>query len=85
MASKEPEMFRERLHKGYAQSMELTGAVAEEMSRYQKIKIFDTVANGRVMVLGDTVQAEPAAPTAKLSFYQAAFQRLLKTTNTGTN
>ncbi|HZN26306.1 MAG TPA: fused MFS/spermidine synthase, partial [Burkholderiales bacterium] len=36
--------------------MELTGVVAEEASRYQKIKIFDTVANGRVMVLDDIVQ-----------------------------
>jgi len=49
-------MFRERLHKGYAQSLELTGVVAEETSHYQKIKIFDTVANGRVMVLDDIVQ-----------------------------
>ena len=30
------------------------------------------------MVLGDTPQAESAPPAAKLSFYQAAFQRLLK-------
>src|SRR5205814_5518046 len=51
-----PQMFRERLHKGYAQSMELTGVVAEQKSRYQRIKIFDTVANGRVMVLDDIVQ-----------------------------
>jgi spermidine synthase len=49
-------MFRERLHKGYAQSMELTQVLAEEKSRYQQIKIFDTVANGRVMVLDDIVQ-----------------------------
>src|SRR5258706_13299567 len=49
-------MFGERLHKGYAQSMELTRLVAEERSRYQQIKIFDTVANGRVMVLDDIVQ-----------------------------
>jgi len=49
-------MFVERLHKGYAQSMELTSVVAEETSRYQRIKIFDTVANGRVMVLDDIVQ-----------------------------
>ena len=49
-------MFRERLHKGYAQSMELTGAVAEEKSAYQRIAIFDTVANGRVLVLDDIVQ-----------------------------
>jgi len=39
---------------------------------------------GRVMVLGDTVEVESAAPAAKLSFYQAAYQRLLKTP-AGTN
>jgi spermidine synthase len=49
-------MFRERLHKGYAQSMELTAVLADEKSKYQQIKIFDTVANGRVMVLDDIVQ-----------------------------
>jgi spermidine synthase len=52
-----PTAFKERLHKGYAQSMELKGApLAEEKSRYQRIKIFDTVANGRVMTLDDVVQ-----------------------------
>jgi spermidine synthase len=35
--------FRERLHKGYAQAMEI-------------IKIFDSIANGRVMTLDDIVQ-----------------------------
>ena len=49
--------FKERLHKGYAQVMELTAApLAEERSRYQHIRIFDTVANGRVMTLDDIVQ-----------------------------
>ncbi|HVV65002.1 MAG TPA: polyamine aminopropyltransferase [Rhizomicrobium sp.] len=49
--------FRERLHKGYAQSMELKGPpLVDEKSRYQRIKIFDTVANGRVMTLDDIVQ-----------------------------
>ncbi|MBL6937193.1 MAG: polyamine aminopropyltransferase [Alphaproteobacteria bacterium] len=49
--------FKERLHKGYAQSMELAGKpIAEEKSRFQRIKIFDTVANGRVMTLDDIVQ-----------------------------
>lgn len=49
--------FKERLHKGYAQSMELAGApIVEEKSQYQRIKIFDSVANGRVMVLDDIVQ-----------------------------
>ena len=46
---------------------------------------YKDLANGRVMVLGDTVQVESAAPTPKLSFYQAAYQRLLKAPNTGTN
>lgn len=50
-------MFKERLHKGYAQSMELAGApLVDEKSQYQRIKIFDTVANGRVMTLDDIVQ-----------------------------
>ncbi|HEX3674689.1 MAG TPA: polyamine aminopropyltransferase [Rhizomicrobium sp.] len=49
--------IKERLHKGYAQVMELKGApLAEEKSQYQRIKIFDTVANGRVMTLDDIVQ-----------------------------
>jgi len=48
--------FSERLHEGYAQAMEVTAAVAEERSQYQEIKIFDTVANGRVMALDDIVQ-----------------------------
>ena len=52
-----PTSFKERLHKGYAQSMELSGApIVEEKSPFQRIKIFDTVANGRVMVLDDIVQ-----------------------------
>ena len=50
-------VFKELLHKGYAQSMELSGKpIVEEKSRYQRIKIFDSVANGRVMVLDDIVQ-----------------------------
>lgn len=50
-------MFKERLHQGYAQSIELKGApLADERSRYQRIKIFDSVANGRVMTLDGVVQ-----------------------------
>ncbi len=45
---------------------------------------FKDLMSGRVMVLGDTVQAESTAPAAKLSFYQAAYQRLLRSP-TGTN
>lgn len=48
--------LKERLHKGYAQAMEVTRMLADERSRYQHIKIFDTVANGRVMTLDDIVQ-----------------------------
>ena len=49
--------FTERLHKGYAQTMELKGKpLADEKSRYQRVKVFDTVANGRVLVLDDIVQ-----------------------------
>jgi len=50
-------VFTERLHRGYAQTIDLSGApLAEEKSRYQRIRIFDTVANGRVLVLDDIVQ-----------------------------
>jgi spermidine synthase len=49
--------FKERLHKGYAQVMELSGApLVDEKSQYQRIKIFDTPNNGRVMTLDDIVQ-----------------------------
>jgi spermidine synthase len=52
-----PTSFQERLHKGYAQSMELLGKpLADERSAFQRIKIFDTVANGRVLTLDDIVQ-----------------------------
>jgi spermidine synthase len=50
-------IFTERLHQGYAQTMTLSGEpLAEEKSAYQRIRIFDTVANGRVLVLDDIVQ-----------------------------
>jgi len=48
--------FTERLHKGYAQQMQVTAILAEEKSRFQHIRIFDTVANGRVLTLDDIVQ-----------------------------
>lgn len=50
-------IFKERLHLGYAQTMELAGApLAEEKTAWQRVRIFDTVANGRVLVLDDIVQ-----------------------------
>jgi carboxylesterase type B len=39
---------------------------------------FKDVSKSTVMVFGDAPQAEPAAPAAKLAFYAAAYQRLLK-------
>jgi para-nitrobenzyl esterase len=43
---------------------------------------YKDLMSGRVMVFGDTPQIESSAPTAKLSFYQAAFQRMLKSSGT---
>ena len=58
--------FKERLHKGYAQVMELSGTpLVDEKSQYQRIKIFDTPNNGRVMTLDDIVQVT----TRDESFY----------------
>ncbi|HEX5280187.1 MAG TPA: polyamine aminopropyltransferase [Micropepsaceae bacterium] len=56
MPTLRPKTFRERLHKGYAQSMEISRLVAGETSKFQSIAIFETVANGRVLVLDDIVQ-----------------------------
>jgi para-nitrobenzyl esterase len=39
---------------------------------------YKDLATSRVMVLGDTPEPEAAPPAAKLAFYQAAYQRLLK-------
>jgi spermidine synthase len=49
-------LVTERLHKGYAQQMDVTKVLADEKSQFQHIRIFDTVANGRVMTLDDIVQ-----------------------------
>lgn len=56
MATLRPKTFRERLHRGYAQSMEVKRLVAEENTPFQRATIFDSVANGRVLVLDDIVQ-----------------------------
>jgi spermidine synthase len=53
---KKMKSLTERLHKGYAQVMDITKVLADERSPYQRIKIFDTVANGRVMALDDIIQ-----------------------------
>jgi para-nitrobenzyl esterase len=39
---------------------------------------YKELTNGRVMVFADTPQVETATPKEKLTFYQAAFQRMLK-------
>jgi para-nitrobenzyl esterase len=43
---------------------------------------YKDLATSRVMVLGDSPQAESTPPSAKLKFYEAAYQRLLKTNAT---
>ncbi|MEO8258819.1 MAG: carboxylesterase family protein, partial [Acidobacteriota bacterium] len=43
---------------------------------------YKDLATGKVMVLGDTPQLESAPAAAKLSFFQAAYQRLLKSNGT---
>jgi para-nitrobenzyl esterase len=43
---------------------------------------YKDLSSGKVMVFGDTPQVESTIPAAKLSFYSAAFQRLLKTSGT---
>ncbi|MEP7307029.1 MAG: carboxylesterase family protein [Acidobacteriota bacterium] len=40
---------------------------------------YKDLATSKVMVLGDTPQAESAPAVAKLTFFQSAFQRMLKT------
>lgn len=56
MATLRPKTFRERLHRGYAQSIEIKRTIAEEKTPFQRVVIFDSVANGRVLVLDDIVQ-----------------------------
>jgi spermidine synthase len=52
-----PVRFHERLYQGYAQAMTRAGKpLAAEKSRYQRIEIFDTPLNGRVMALDGVVQ-----------------------------
>lgn len=49
--------FLEKLHPGFAQTIELEGKpIVSEKSRFQDIKIFDSKRNGRVLVLDDIVQ-----------------------------
>ncbi|MCP5433650.1 MAG: polyamine aminopropyltransferase [Alphaproteobacteria bacterium] len=49
--------FAETLYKGYAQTIALDGPVlADERSRFQHIRIFDSPLNGRVLVLDGIVQ-----------------------------
>jgi spermidine synthase len=49
--------FLEKLHAGYSQTIELSGLpIVEEKSQFQNIQIFDSVRNGRVLILDDIVQ-----------------------------
>lgn len=57
MARKALASFKERLYPGYAQAMTLTGKpLASEKTKYQRVEIFDTEQNGRVMTLDGVVQ-----------------------------
>lgn len=49
--------FAETLHKGYHQTMDIVGdLIADEKSKFQHIRIFDTHSLGRVLVLDGVVQ-----------------------------
>ncbi len=39
---------------------------------------FKSMSDGRVMILGDTVQVESTAPATRLSFFDSAYARLMK-------
>jgi para-nitrobenzyl esterase len=43
---------------------------------------YKELTSGKVMVLGDTVEAESSTPATKLAFYEKAFQQLLRTSGT---
>ena len=54
--------FTERFHKGYVQTMALKGRPpADEKSRYQYIKVFNTFADGRVPILDDVARRPRAS------------------------
>jgi len=48
--------FEELLHKGYAQSFEITNVLFHEKTEHQDLVIFETPTFGRVMALDDIVQ-----------------------------
>ncbi len=49
--------YRETLHAGFEQVLHMAGdPLVDERSPYQHIRIFDSVANGRVLVLDDILQ-----------------------------
>lgn len=49
--------YRETLHTGFEQVLHMAGdPLVDESSAYQHIRIFDSVANGRVLVLDDILQ-----------------------------
>ncbi len=51
-----PKWFGEALHTGYEQTFEIARILADEMTPFQHVQIFETVTNGRVLVLDDIVQ-----------------------------
>jgi spermidine synthase len=60
-----PASFKERLYSGFAQEMVRAGQpLATVKSKYQRIEIFDTPLNGRVMALDGVVQITTADESA---------------------
>ena len=48
--------FREKLHKGLTQEIEIKKLLVKKKSLFQKIEIFDSYIYGRVLALDDVVQ-----------------------------
>lgn len=52
-----PKPFAEKLYKGYAQTFDIVGEmIADEQTPFQRLHVFDTPLNGRVLALDGIVQ-----------------------------
>ena len=51
-----PDIFKEILHNGLKQEIEVSKTIVNKNSKYQKIQIFDTQIYGRVLVLDGIIQ-----------------------------
>ena len=48
--------FKEKLHKGLYQGIEIKKILVNKKSKFQKIQIFDTIIYGRVLALDGVIQ-----------------------------